>query len=104
MFDSCSHCTITDGTERSLLSDKLLGSGSKVAYRDGRQGILSGRGRWGQVEVALDDGTRMWWQDKDVQAVGSPEPERAAGSAAGAGSDASADARADGLGNDALAG
>jgi len=24
MFDSCSHCTITDGTERSLLSDKLL--------------------------------------------------------------------------------
>ncbi len=25
MFDSCSHCTITDGTERSLLSDKLLG-------------------------------------------------------------------------------
>jgi len=26
MFDSCSHCTITDGTERSLLSDKLLGN------------------------------------------------------------------------------
>jgi len=86
---------------RALLT---LGSGSTVAYRDGRQGILSGRGRWGQVEVALDDGTRMWWQDKDVRAVGSPEPERAAGSAAGAGSDASADARADGLGNDALAG
>jgi len=86
---------------RALLT---LGSGSKVAYRDGRQGILSGRGRWGQVEVALDDGTRMWWQDKDVQAVGSPEPERAAGSAAGAGSDAAADARADGLGNDAVAG
>jgi len=86
---------------RALLT---LGSGSKVAYRDGRQGILSGRGRWGQVEVALDDGTRMWWQDKDVQAVGSPEPERGAGSAAGARSDAAADARADGLGNDALAG
>ncbi len=86
---------------RALLT---LGSGSTVAYRDGRQGILSGRGRWGQVEVALDDGTRLWWQDKDVQAVGSPEPERAAGSAAGAGSDAAADARADGLGNDALAG
>jgi len=86
---------------RALLA---LGAGTAVAYRDGRQGILSGRGRWGQVEVALDDGTRMWWQDKDVQAVGSPEPERAAGSAAGAGSDAAADARADGLGNDALAG
>jgi len=86
---------------RALLT---LGSGSTVAYRDGRQGILSGRGRWGQVEVALDDGTRLWWQDKDVQAVGSPEPERAAGSAAGAGSAAAADARADGLGNDALAG
>jgi len=80
------------------------GAGTGVAYRDGRGGVLSGRGRWGQVEVALDDGTRMWWQDKDVQAVGSPEPERAAGSAAGAGSDAAADARSDGLGNDALAG
>jgi len=86
---------------RALLA---LGAGSKVAYRDGRQGILSGRGRWGQVEVTFDDGTRMWWQDKDVQAVGSPEPERAAGSAAGAGSAAEADARADGLGDDALAG
>jgi len=86
---------------RALLA---LGAGTAVAYRDGRQGILSGRGRWGQVEVTFDDGTRMWWQDKDVQAVGSPEPERAAGSAAGAGSDAAADARADGLGNDALAG
>jgi len=86
---------------RALLA---LGAGTAVAYRDGRQGILSGRGRWGQVEVTFDDGTRMWWQDKDVQAVGSPEPERAAGSAAGAGSAAAADARADGLGNDALAG
>jgi len=82
---------------RALLA---LGAGTAVAYRDGRQGILSGRGRWGQVEVTFDDGTRLWWQDKDVQAVGSPEPERAAGSAAGAGSDAAAD----GPGDDAVAG
>ncbi len=40
-----------------------LKAGTEVAYRDGRQGVLSGRGRWGQVEVALDDGSRVWWQD-----------------------------------------
>jgi len=36
MFDSCSHCTITDGTERSLLSDKLLVS---QTYDELRQGL-----------------------------------------------------------------
>ncbi len=46
------------------------GAGSTVAYRDGRGGVLSGRGRWGQVEVALDDGTRVWWHDKDVRIAG----------------------------------
>jgi len=56
------------------------GAGSTVAYRDGRGGVLSGRGRWGQVEVALDDGTRVWWQDKDVRiADEASAPERAAG-------------------------
>ncbi len=54
------------------------GAGTAVAYRDGRRGVLSGRGRWGQIEVVLDDGTRGWWQDKDVRAVGALEPERVA--------------------------
>jgi len=58
-----------------------LGAGSGVAYRDGRHGVLSGRGRWGQVEVVLDDGTRTWWQDKDVRAVEASAPERATGAA-----------------------
>ncbi len=65
-----------------------LGAETAVAYRDGRQGVLSGRGRWRQVEVTLDDGTRLWWQDKDVRAVGSSASERAAGD----GSDAAVDA------------
>ena len=82
---------------RALLA---LGPGAEVAYRDGRSGVLSGRGRWGQVEVTLDDGTRVWWQDKDVRAVGASVPERAAG----AGSAAAADARADGVGADERAG
>jgi len=56
------------------------GAGTGVAYRDGRGGVLSGRGRWGQVEVALDDGSRVWWQDKDVRIVDEASaPERAAG-------------------------
>jgi len=67
------------------------GAGTAVTYRDGRQGVLSGRGRWGQVEVTLDDGTRMWWQDKDVRAVGSSASERAAGDGSDA-ADAAADA------------
>jgi len=46
------------------------GAGSGVVYRDGHHGVLSGRGRWGQVEVTLDDGTRMWWHDKDVRIAG----------------------------------
>jgi len=76
------------------------GAGASVAYRDGRGGVLSGRGRWGQVEVVLDDGTRAWWQDKDVQAVGSSASERAAGVAF----DAAMDATVDGLGHDERAG
>ncbi len=40
----------------------------------------------------------MWWQDKDVRAVGVSAPERAAGTAA------EGDARADGLGDDERAG
>jgi len=60
-----------------------LGPGVEVVYRDGRQGLLSGRGRWGQVEVVCDDETRVWWQDKDVQTVGSSVPERATGDGAG---------------------
>jgi len=68
------------------------GAGSGVVYRDGRHGVLSGRGRWGQVEVALDDGTRVWWQDKDVRVVDDVStPERAAGE----GSDRAADAAID---------
>jgi len=59
-----------------------LGPGAEVVYRDGRQGVLSGRGRWGQVEVVCDDETRVWWQDKDVRAVGSSVPERATGDGA----------------------
>jgi len=66
------------------------GAGAGVAYRDGRHGVLSGRGRWGQVEVTLDDGTRLWWQDKDVQAVGSFAPERADGGKSAAAADATA--------------
>jgi len=59
-----------------------LGPRAEVVYRDGRQGLLSGRGRWGQVEVTFDDETRVWWQDKDVQTVGSSVPERATGDGA----------------------
>ncbi len=71
----------------------LLASGAETAvtYRDGRQGVLSGRGRWGQVEVTLDDGARLWWQDKDVRIV---DEASASEHAAGDGSDA-ADAAAD---------
>jgi len=60
------------------------GAGATVAYRDGRNGVLSGRGRWGQVEVALDDGTRVWWQDKDVRIA---DEASASAHAAGDGSD-----------------
>jgi len=77
------------------------GAGSTVAYRDGRGGVLSGRGRWGQVEVVLDDGTRVWWQDKDVRIVdGAPMPERAAGDD----SDRAADAAVAAVVDDARAG
>ena len=76
------------------------GAGSEVTYRDGRHGVLSGRGRWGQIEVTLDDGTRTWWQDKDVQAVGSSASECAAGD----GSDAAVDATAAGVDDDERAG
>jgi len=77
------------------------GAGAGVEYRDGRHGVLSGPGRWGQVEVALDDGTRVWWQDKDVRIVdGAPTPERAAGE----GADRAVDAAAAGVADDARAG
>jgi len=66
------------------------GAGSGVTYRDGHGGVLSGRGRWGQVEVVIDDGTRVWWQDKDVRAVGLSAPECAAGDGAGVEADATA--------------
>jgi len=77
------------------------GAGARVAYRDGYGAVLSGRGRWGQVEVVLDDGTRVWWQDKDVRivdAVSTPE------CAAGEGSDRAADAAAADVADDARAG
>jgi len=77
-----------------------LGAGSGVVYRDGRRGVLSGCSRWGQVEVTLDDGTRAWWQDKDVQAIGSSRPECAVGD----GSDAEVDATAVGVDDAELAG
>ncbi len=77
-----------------------LGPRAEVAYRDGRQGLLSGRGRWGQVEVVLDDETRVWWQDKDVQTVGSSVPERATGD----GVDDAVVATADGVDDDERAG
>ncbi len=65
------------------------GAGAEVAYRDGHHGVLSGRGRWGQVEVVLDDGARVWWQDKDVRIVDAAStPERVAGE----GADRTADA------------
>jgi len=76
------------------------GAGAEVVYRDDRHGVLSGHSRWGQVEVTLDDGTRMWWQDKDVQAVGSSASERAAGDE----SDAAVDATAAGVDDDERAG
>jgi len=77
------------------------GAGVTVAYRDGHHGVLSGRGRWGQVEVALDDGTRVWWQDKDVRIVDAVSaPERAAGE----GSDRAAEAAAAAVADDARAG
>jgi len=77
-----------------------LGPRAEVVYRDGRQGLLSGRGRWGQVEVVFDDGTRLWWQDKDVQTVGSSVPERATGD----GADDAVVATADGVDDDERAG
>jgi len=77
-----------------------LGPRAEVVYRDGRQGLLSGRGRWGQVEVVCDDETRVWWQDKDVQAVGSSVPERATGD----GADDAVVATADGVDDDERAG
>ncbi len=77
-----------------------LGPRAEVAYRDGRQGLLSGRGRWGQVEVVFDDETRVWWQDKDVQTVGSSAPERATGD----GADDAVVATADGVDDDERAG
>ncbi len=76
-----------------------LKAGTEVAYRDGRQGVLSGRGRWGQVEVALDDGSRVWWQDKDVRIAG-----EASAPATGDGSDGAADAGAAGVDDDERAG
>jgi Cft2 family RNA processing exonuclease len=76
------------------------GPRAEVVYRDGRQGLLSGRGRWGQVEVVCDDETRVWWQDKDVQAVGSSVPERATGD----GADDAVVATADGVDDDQRAG
>jgi len=85
---------------RALLA---RGAETAVTYRDGRQGVLSGRGRWGQVEVTLDDGTRMWWQDKDVRAVGSSASERAAGDGSDA-ADAAADATIAGGDDDERAG
>jgi len=77
-----------------------LGPRAEVVYRDGRQGLLSGRGRWGQVEVVCDDETRVWWQDKDVQTVGSSVPERATGD----GADDAVVATADGVDDDERAG
>jgi len=72
------------------------GAGATVAYRDGRDGVLSGRGRWGQVEVALDDGTRVWWQDKDVRIVDEVStPESAAGDSSVRAADAAVAAVAD---------
>ncbi len=82
---------------------RAYGAETAVTYRDGRQGVLSGRGRWGQVEVTLDDGTRMWWQDKDVRAVGSSASERAAGDGSDA-ADAAADATIAGGDDDERAG
>jgi len=76
------------------------GPRAEVVYRDGRQGLLSGRGRWGQVEVVCDDETRVWWQDKDVQTVGSSVPE----CATGAGADDAVVATADGVADDERAG
>ncbi len=73
-----------------------LGPRAEVVYRDGRQGLLSGRGRWGQVEVVCDDETRVWWQDKDVRAVGSSVLERATGD----GADDAVVATADGVAAD----
>ena len=58
------------------------GAETAVTYRDGHGGVLSGRGRWGQVEVAFDDGSRVWWQDKDVRIAS-----EASAPAAGDGSD-----------------
>ncbi len=77
------------------------GAGVTVAYRDGHGGVLSGRGRWGQVEVVLDDGTRVWWQDKDVRIVDAASTsERTAGE----GADRAADAAAAAVDDDARAG
>jgi len=78
---------------RALLA---LGPRAEVVYRDGRQGVLSGRGRWGQIEVVCDDETRVWWQDKDVRVVGSSVPERASGD----GTDDAVVATADGVDDD----
>ncbi len=81
------------------------GAGVTVAYRDGHHSVLSGRGRWGQVEVVLDDGTRVWWQDKDVQAVDEAStPERAIGDGSDRAADAAVAAAAAGVADDARAG
>jgi len=78
-----------------------LGPRAEVVYRDGRQGVLSGRGRWGQVEVVFDDETRVWWQDKDVRIVDAVSTsERAVGE----GSNRAADVAAAGVADDARAG
>ena len=77
------------------------GAGARVAYRDGRGGVLSGRGRWGQVEVALDDGTRVWWQDKDVRIA---DAASASAHAAGDGFDRAAEATVADVTDDARAG
>ena len=80
---------------------RAYGAETAVTYRDGRHGVLSGRGRWGQVEVTLDDGTRMWWQDKDVRIVDEAfAPEAAIGD----GSDSGAEAVAHAVDDDARAG
>jgi len=81
------------------------GAGVTVAYRDGHHSVLSGRGRWGQVEVVLDDGTRVWWQDKDVRIVDEAStPERAIGDGSDRAADAAVAAAAAGVADDARAG
>jgi len=81
------------------------GAGVTVAYRDGHHSVLSGRGRWGQVEVVRDDGTRVWWQDKDVRIVDEAStPERTIGDGSDRAADAAVAAAAAGVADDARAG